>query len=130
MDNKKKRKKYLISFIILMILEVFIALYVNDNFVRPYMGDVLVVILVYSFVKIFIPDRFKKLMPFLVFLFAVIVEFMQYLKIVEILGLQHNIFARVIIGTSYDIKDILCYFIGMLLIYVTEIFLNLKNNRL
>ena len=50
----KKRIFYIISFLVIFCIEVFIALYVRDSFVRPYMGDALVVVLVYSFVRIFI----------------------------------------------------------------------------
>ena len=50
----KKRIFYIISFLVIFCIEVLIALYVCDNFVRPYIGDVLVVVLVYSFVRIFL----------------------------------------------------------------------------
>ena len=64
----KKRIFYIISFLVIFCIEVFIALYVRDSFVRPYMGDALVVVLVYSFVRIFIPTGVPRL-PFYVFLF-------------------------------------------------------------
>ena len=38
---------YAICFIGLFIVETLIALFVRDAFIRPYMGDVLVVILIY-----------------------------------------------------------------------------------
>ena len=41
----KKRIFYIISFLVIFCIEVLIALYVCDNFVRPYIGDVLVVVL-------------------------------------------------------------------------------------
>ncbi len=40
---------YAICFIGLFIVETLIALFVRDAFIRPYMGDVLVVILIYFF---------------------------------------------------------------------------------
>lgn len=43
----KKRIFYIISFLVIFCIEVFIALYVRDSFIRPYMGDALVVVLVY-----------------------------------------------------------------------------------
>ena len=46
----KKRIFYIISFLVIFCIEVFIALYIRDSFIRPYMGDALVVVLVYSFV--------------------------------------------------------------------------------
>ena len=63
----KKRIFYIISFLVIFCIEVLIALYVCDNFVRPYIGDVLVVVLVYSFVRIFLPTGIPR-MPFYVFL--------------------------------------------------------------
>ena len=45
----KKRIFYIISFLVIFCIEVLIALYVRDRFIRPYVGDMLVVVLVYSF---------------------------------------------------------------------------------
>ena len=80
----KKRIFYIISFLVIFCIEVLIALYVCDNFVRPYIGDVLVVVLVYSFVRIFLPTGIPR-MPFYVFLFACFIEVMQYFQLVETL---------------------------------------------
>jgi len=44
-------KKYLILTIILFVIEVLIAVFVRDAFVRPYVGDYLVVILIYCAVR-------------------------------------------------------------------------------
>ena len=43
-----KRIGYAIATVILLLTEVLIALYVHDAFVRPYIGDVLVVIVIYT----------------------------------------------------------------------------------
>lgn len=44
---KKSRLSYFIVFIIVLIIEVIIALYVHDNFIRPYVGDILAIICIY-----------------------------------------------------------------------------------
>lgn len=113
--RKQLRVKYVIVFILLLFVEVIIALYVHDTFVRPYVGDMLVVILVYSFMRIFIPDRCR-LLPLYVFLFAAGVELLQYFRLVQILGLENNTFLRIIIGSVFDIKDIACYGVGSILL--------------
>ena len=82
----KKRIFYIISFLVIFCIEVFIALYIRDSFIRPYMGDALVVVLVYSFVRIFIPTGVPRL-SFYVFLFACFVEVLQYFQLVETLGI-------------------------------------------
>ena len=111
----KKRTRYLIATIILLVIEVFIALYVHDDFVRPYVGDMLAVIFMYTFMRIFIPEEVK-LLPLFIFLFAVAVEILQWFHIVDILGLTDNRFFSVLIGGVFDVKDILCYGVGCILL--------------
>lgn len=114
----KKRIYYFIAFLVIFIIEVFIALYVRDNFIRPYIGDVLVVGLVYCFVRIFLPKGITA-MPFYVFLFACFVEVMQYFQLAEVLGITNRV-ARIILGSTFDWKDIACYAVGCILIYLFE----------
>lgn len=119
MTVKSKRVQYGIAFLILLATEVVIAVYVHDDFIRPYIGDVLVVGVVYCFARIFFPDGVK-LMPLYVFLFAALVETLQYFQLVKLLGLEGNAFARIIIGATFDVKDIFCYFIGFVIIALLE----------
>ena len=57
----KKRLVYLGLTFVLLAVEVLIALFVHDNFIRPYIGDVLVTVLVCAFLRIFIPKGVKPL---------------------------------------------------------------------
>ena len=125
-DLKNKRLFYGITFAVLVIIEVIIGVFVHDGFVRPYLGDVIVVIAIYAFVRIIIPKKYVFL-PFIVFGFSVIVELLQGIHIVDILGIQNN-FLRVLIGTSFDWKDILCYGAGCLILEIYEIVLK-KNKK-
>ena len=47
MSKGKMRMIYAILFVLLLGTEMYIGRYVHDSFVRPYFGDVLVVILIY-----------------------------------------------------------------------------------
>ena len=116
----RKRLFYLTATLALFAIEFCIALFVHDGFVRPFIGDVLVVILIYAFIRIFIPERVR-LLPLYVFIFAAVVEMLQYFKIVEVLGLQDNKVMSTIIGTSFDIRDILCYFVGCVFCGIWEV---------
>lgn len=118
-DTKLQRITYVIIFVILVAIEVLIARYIHDDFIRPYVGDILVVVLVYCFARIFIPKGIK-LMPLYVFVFATMVEILQYFRIVEILGLENNTFFRVLLGSVFDVKDIVCYGIGCVLLGIME----------
>lgn len=124
----KKRFGYLIATLLLLATEVFIALFVHDAFVRPYVGDVLVVIVVYTFVRTFVPEKVP-LLPLYVFLFAGCVELLQAVHIVELLGLSDNAFFRILIGSTFDLKDIVCYAVGCILLGGYEIFCRRKTER-
>ncbi len=115
----KFRKVYFLFTILLFIIEVLIALYVHDNFIRPYIGDVLVVILIYCFLRSFWNAKYFTV-SVSVLLFAYCVEFLQYLKIVDILGLGENKIMRIIIGTSFSFEDLIAYSFGFLIIIVVE----------
>ena len=116
----KKRLIYLIVTILILIIEVMIALFVHDKFVRPYIGDVLVTILICSFLRIFIPKGVKPL-PLYVFIFALGVEVLQYLRIAELLGFSDNRFLSILIGSVFDVKDVVCYGVGCVLFFFGEI---------
>jgi len=118
-EKRKQRISYAIAFIILLVVEVLIALFVHDAFIRPYIGDILVVGVLYLAVRIFVPDKCK-LLPLYVFLFAAMVECLQYFKLVQILGIENNAFLRVLIGSVFDVKDILCYGVGCILLGIYE----------
>jgi hypothetical protein len=115
----KINKKYLFAFLCLLIVEVIIALFVHDNIIRPYIGDFLVVILLYTLIRAFIGKPIKNL-PVYIFLFAFAVEMAQYFRIIEILNLSDNKFAATILGTSFDIKDLLCYLVGAIVLKIWE----------
>lgn len=100
-------------------IEVLIALYVHDNIIRPYIGDVLVVILIYCFINAFL-DVKVILAAVFTLLFAFGVETLQYLNIVEKLKLQDSKIARTVIGTSFSWIDILTYIVGIAIVLLAE----------
>ena len=115
----KKRILYGVATLLLLLTEVIIALYVHDDFIRPYVGDLLVVIVIYTFIRIFIPEKCK-IMPLLIFIFAAGVELLQLANIVEILGVADNKFLKILIGSVFDIKDIVCYAVGCVILCMYE----------
>lgn len=112
--------KYYFGFAILLFLvEIGIAVFVHDSFVRPYLGDVLVVILMYCFFKSFLKLPVFKVAIF-VLVFSFIIEYLQYLNIVDMLGLEKSKIARTIIGTSFSWIDLLTYIAGILIVLIIE----------
>jgi len=85
-NNIKFNWYYFVLTILLLGLEILIALFVHDGIIRPYIGDLLVVILIYCFVKSFVNTPVF-MTAVSVLLFSYTVEILQYLKITNVLGL-------------------------------------------
>lgn len=113
------RKKYALVFGLLLGIEVLIALFVHDAFVRPYIGDVLVVPTLYAFLRLLFP-RGLSWLPGAVTLFAVGVEVSQAFHLVDRLGLGGSPFFRTLLGATFDWADLLCYLVGGGLILAVE----------
>lgn len=111
--------KYFLLTIFLLLVEVFIALYVHDNFIRPFFGDFLVVIPVYCFLKAFLQLSVTTA-SILTLLFSYFVEVAQYFNLVEVLGLQNSRLARTVLGTSFAWEDILAYTLGVAFVLLVE----------
>lgn len=111
--------RYLIAFSVILMAIVAIALFVSGGFVRYHFGDILIVILIYCFVRIFIRNRLK-LLPLYIFAFAVLVEIGQYFGLIYMLGLENSQFARIVIGTTFDVWDIVMYFIGCVVLFIYD----------
>mgnify|MGYP000874246776 CR=1 FL=1 len=103
--------KYFLLFVFIFIIEVLIAKFLTDQFIRPFVGDVLVVILIYCFFKSFLNFPSKNI-AFGVLIFACCVEFLQLFHLVKLLHLEHNKIMRIAIGSVFNFKDIIAYCIG------------------
>lgn len=113
--------------VLLLGIEIIIGQFAN-GWVRAYLGDVLVVPLVYSVIRVITPcrPRFGSLLPTAVLLFAFAVELSQLIGIADILGITDPLL-RTVIGTSFSAVDLLCYAVGAVPLYVTEIILRKKD---
>jgi hypothetical protein len=112
-------KTYFVLGLLLLAIEFLIGFYAHDAIVRPYGGDFLVVILLYCFVKSFID------LPVLpvaggVLLFAYAVEVSQYFQLVSLLGLENSRVAKILLGTTFSVIDLLLYTLGILLVIIIE----------
>ena len=103
----------------LLITEVYIALFINDDLIRPYGGDFLVVILIYAFIRAFFKYSTIKTAVG-VLLFSFLVEILQHFRIVEVLGLESYPLARTIVGTSFSWEDFIAYSLGIAVTLAAE----------
>ena len=119
-------KVYFLLTVILLCVEILIARYLHDRIIRPYIGDVLVVILIYAFIKSFVDTP---VLPTVigVFIFACLIEISQYFNLVTRLGLQEYPIARTIMGTSFEWMDIVAYAGGITIVLLVESLLAKKQ---
>ena len=117
---------YFVLAVLLFAVEILIAIFAHDRFIRPYVGDVLVVILIYCTIKSFLnaPVLTTALS---VLAFSFVIESLQYLNIVDRLGLQNSPIAATIIGTSFAWIDIFAYIIGIILVLLFEKIIHIRN---
>ena len=113
------RKKYFILTVLLFIVEVLIALLVHGGIIRNYIGDFLVVIFIYCFVRSFFKISVLKA-AFGVLIFSYTVEFSQYLSLAKNLGLENSEIAKVIMGHSFEWIDMIVYTLGILVVILVE----------
>ena len=111
--------RFFLFTVALFVIEVLVALFAHDSFVRPYGGDYLVVILLYCGVRTFIKAAPVKI-AVAVLLFAYTIEVLQYFNIVDRLGLSGNAIARTVIGYGFDLLDLLAYTLGIITVVLLE----------
>lgn len=110
--------KYFLFTILLFVTEVLIATVLKDIFfVRAYLGDVIVVILLYTFIKSFMIINNRKLVVG-IFIFSCLIEFAQYFNIAEKAGFRKGSLMYIVIGNSFSWIDIACYAVGCIVLYI------------
>lgn len=112
-------KTYFLLALLLFLIEVAIAAFAHDRFIRPYVGDFLVVLFLYCLLQSFfkIPYRAAALS---VLLFSYVIEVTQYFHLINHLGLQHSLLARLILGNGFAWLDLVAYTLGILLVLWLE----------
>ena len=116
---KKARSIYAAGFCVLFLIELWIALFVHDRIVRPYVGDALVTVLLCCLCRLAVPKGVPAL-PACVFVFAALVEMAQYVDIVALLGWEDNAFLSTVVGRTFSWADLLCYAAGCLVFWFVE----------
>ena len=122
----KTRLRYAAAAFVLLLAEIFIGAFLHDRVIRPFGGDVLVVILIWALLRIVFPTGLPWL-PGAVFLFACAVECAQGLRIFELLGLTKFPLLRIALGTSFSVIDIACYAAGCLFCALWDFFRRRKK---
>ncbi|MFJ1472643.1 DUF2809 domain-containing protein [Capnocytophaga cynodegmi] len=112
-------KKYFLQAVSLLLIEVLIAtIFRKIYFLRAYVGDILVVMLIYTFVLSFLKVKNKDKLLVGIFLFAVAIEILQFFKIAELLGFSKGSIGYILMGNYFSWEDIICYAVGCILLKI------------
>ena len=118
MSDKIKRIVALCGFVLLLVVEILIGKFAH-GFIRAYVGDVLVIPLIYCFARIFYV-RPAVWLPAAVGGLGILAEMLQYFNLCGLLGIPKRSLLGILLGSSADLGDIVCYAVGVLLIYTAE----------
>ncbi len=98
-----------------------------SGWIRNYIGDILVVILIYSAIMSIAHFNKKKVALFTL-VFAFVIEFSQSFKLAEHLGFEQGSVAYIVLGNTFSQEDLICYLIGGLVILLVDVSL-LRGSR-
>ncbi len=114
------RLTYILVSVITFTAGISIVRFFSDSpFIRGFGGDFLVVIFIFGLVKSAFPALHSMKTAAGVFLFSIIVETLQYFELVKFLDIRNRIL-KIILGSTFDLMDILAYFSGLTAILVME----------
>ena len=113
------RPSYALATIAVLGIEIAIARFVHDDFVRPYLGDSLAVVAVYFALRAV--TRFRVVAAVAIaFAFACAIEVGQFFHLVDLLGLGTNRLARIVLGSTFVLTDFVAYAGGALCVLAIE----------
>jgi hypothetical protein len=105
-------------FAILFAIVVMIALFFRDDWIRPLLGDVLIVMVIAYFVHAFVAVPLWRI-AIGTLIFAYLIEFLQFLNLIDILGWRNSELAHLTIGSTFDWRDLIAYTLGIAIVLLT-----------
>ncbi|MFK7782198.1 DUF2809 domain-containing protein [Psychroserpens sp.] len=115
MKRYKLNKVYLFITLGILLIEICIAAFLTEGFIRHTFGDFLVVILVYSAIRTFVETN-PIYIAIIVLGFAFAIEFLQLFNLLDHLKLRDNKIATIILGSTFHISDLIAYTLGTVII--------------
>lgn len=123
---RKIKLPYLVTSILLLIVEITIAFYADDQFIRPILGDYITVILLFYIVATFLRISLNKI-ALISLTTSYIIEGLQFIHILDLLGLEKYTFLRTVFGTSFSWMDMLAYTLGALTVVLIHNYSKMKS---
>lgn len=109
--------KPFVIFLLLFLVEVGIALWVDDSIIRLFFGDFLAVIALFFLLKTFLIMSDLNL-AFASLIMAYLLEFLQYCNFLKFVGLEKYKIIAIVLGSSFDWRDIFAYTLGIFAVFL------------
>lgn len=117
-----KRAIYFLIFLFLLGVEIAIATYLKTGFIRAYLGDLLVVILLYCLLMSTLKPSVKTgLILTLAIAFAI--ELLQLINLTRFFPQEYKQLATLVLGSHFSWLDLLMYVLGIVVAGITELVL-------
>ncbi len=123
---KNKNKTYLVISILLLMVEIAIALFINDQFIRPIFGDYLASILLFYMIATFAKLSEKKI-AILTLIISYTIEVLQYIHVLELLHLDKIKILNIVLGNSFSWTDMIAYTLGILTVLLIHNYKKLQS---
>ncbi|QCE41847.1 DUF2809 domain-containing protein [Psychroserpens sp. NJDZ02] len=104
----------------LLLIEIAIAYFLKDGFIRFTVGDFLASILVYCAIKSVIKMKAIQI-ALTALIISFTIEFAQLINLLDLLNLRTNKLASIILGSHFSIEDLIAYALGIITIYFIDI---------
>lgn len=101
----------------IFLLESCIALNVHDEVIRPLGGDAIVVMLVWAAWRTLVRCNDTLAVAGSLF-FCYAIELAQYFHFVDVLGLGRYRIVRIVLGSSFDVRDLAAYTLGAAVLFL------------
>lgn len=115
---KTRIKGYLQLFIMILAAEIVIAIFGLHRWIRGFIGDVLVIPLLYIGCRMLLPISVKRAV-LLVLSIALLIELLQAINILSRLNIE-NEFLNIVLGNTFDWWDLAAYLFGGIIIILLE----------
>ena len=109
---KKRTLRFIYGGASLLLLISLCLLAGTTGFLRATFGDFVVVLFLYTAARTVIPQKLR-ILPLLIFLFALTVELLQAVDVVGLLGITNETM-QIAVGTVFDWGDVVAYGLGCL----------------
>ncbi|WP_167597612.1 DUF2809 domain-containing protein [Leeuwenhoekiella sp. ZYFB001] len=118
-----KRGIYFLIFLFLLGVEIAIATYLKTGFIRAYLGDLLVVILLYCLLMSTLKPSVKTGLV-LTLAIAFVIELLQLIDLTRFFPQEYKQLAILVLGSQFSWLDLLMYLLGITCAGITEVVLH------